>query len=83
MCEGVQAMNSYTEWILFPSVTYANKARYYFGRAGISSHMERTPESAEGKGCGYRLAVKKEDHTRAYDICVQNGIRMVEKEEKR
>ena len=76
-------MNSYTEWILFPSVTYANKARYYFGRAGITSHMERIPESIGGKTCGYRLGLKKEDYEKAYDICIKNGIRMVEKEEKR
>ena len=74
-------MKGQTEWILFPSITYANKARYYLGRAGIGSHMERIPETGKGKTCGYRLEVQQTDWERALDICRNNGIRMSEAQE--
>lgn len=62
-------------WILFPSVTYASKARYYFGRAGINTRMERIPESVMGKTCGYRLFVVQDKLSRAIEICQSNQIR--------
>lgn len=63
-------------WILFPSVTYANKARHYLGQAGIHTRMERIPETVMGKTCGYRLLVSQENLQAALDICSSKGIRI-------
>ncbi len=62
-------------WILFPSVTYANKACYYFGRAGIHTRMERIPETMKSHTCGYRLLVKEDQLDKALEICQENRIR--------
>lgn len=68
-------------WIYFPSVTYANKARYYFERAGIYTRIERIPESEMRLSCGYRLLVGQEQFEQAVGICKDNGIRYLKTKE--
>ncbi len=71
-------MNEQSTWILFPSVTYANKAAYYFEKAAIHTRMERIPESVSGKGCGYRLLVKTSELGRALNLCQVHRIRLTD-----
>ena len=71
-------MNRYESEILFPSVTYANKARYFLNRTGIDTKMERIPETRKGRTCGYRLLLAKEKLPKALELCKQNGIRITE-----
>ena len=59
--------------IMFPSVTYAIRAKSVLRSNGIYADMVKTSKSPSQKGCGYSLTVRK-DFDKAVSILRKNGI---------
>ncbi|MGN1089345.1 MAG: DUF3343 domain-containing protein [Huintestinicola sp.] len=58
--------------IAFATVTYANKAKALFSKAGISAEIIRTPRTVAG-GCGYSITASA-PVDRMVRILEDNGI---------
>lgn len=63
--------------ILFPSITYANKARFFLKQAGIETKLARIPV-AVGYGCGYQLLIAADRLDEAAQICKERNVRMIQ-----
>lgn len=50
------------DWLItFRSVTYAQRAEQILRRAGIDTHLRRTPKELSKRGCGYCLSLSGKD----------------------
>ena len=59
--------------IMFPSVTYAIRAKSVLRSNGIYADMIKTSKFPSQKGCGYSLIVHK-DFDKAVSVLKKNGI---------
>lgn len=64
------------ELILFPSVTYAMKAKSILDKQSIRSFLQRTPKHTGVKSCGYCLFVPKRTDE-AERILRERGVRVL------
>ena len=64
------------ELILFPSVTYAMKAKSILDKYKIRSYIQRTPRNTPIKSCGYCLFVP-EKTDEAEKLLRKNGVRVL------
>ena len=59
---------------IFPSFTYANKARKLLGRANIQSRPIKLGPRESGGDCAHGLSVLHKNYYAAVKIFLENGI---------
>lgn len=62
--------------ILCSSITYALKGRKLLSGKGYKVYIVRPPLTYSGCGCGYCISVNSNDAKSAYDLLVENGVRI-------
>lgn len=55
-------------FIIFPSITYAQRAEDLLARRGVISHMVRTPSEIGASACSYALRICDVNYLRAMEI---------------
>lgn len=56
------------------SLTYAQRTCAILERAGITTHMMRSPASVGGKGCGYSVRLSERNLSRALQLLHKAGL---------
>ena len=60
--------------ITFRSVTPAQRSERLLRRSGVECTLQRTPRWMEQQGCGYSLALHREDALMALGVLQHHGI---------
>lgn len=60
--------------ILCRSLTYAQRTARVLERSGISGHVERTPRSIAGEGCGYCVKISEQGLGKALPLLRREGL---------
>ena len=55
-------------FIIFPSITYAQRAEDLLAHRGVISHMVRTPSEIGASACSYALRICDANYRRALEI---------------
>ena len=64
-------------WIALSSITYANKARSYLARRGITVKVVKTPKDLQSiGGCGYSMLTEHDPNT-LVPLLEQAGIKPI------
>ncbi len=61
-------------FIIFRSVTHAQRGEQHLQRAGYRCTMQRTPRWMEEKGCGYSLRLRTEEILQAVTALRRAGV---------
>ena len=62
-------------WILFRSLTHAQRAAQILERSGFTATMTRAPQGMSEKGCAYAVIVRREPE-RAAALLRENRLRL-------
>ena len=62
------------DFIIFRSVTPAQRGQKLLQSVGIRCYLQRTPRWMEERGCGYCLRLRREDVLRAVTILRESGL---------